>query len=124
MYHSMWSIPDSQNVIGPVQIMREQGEALLSLTSGKLQGSIQATGHGDEIIRNFNIVVPSLGYYAYTLCAYAQSPLAIYPGRFFSSFSSTWYGIADEEEFVRLFGEFLGSSSTNELIGSLLSQAS
>jgi len=124
MANSMWNLPDTQTVLGPVQIMREQGEALEIATNGKLQGRIQTHGSGSDIISEFNILVPNLGYYSYTLCAYEQKPLAIYPGRFFSSFSNSWFSVANEDEFRMFLSEMLGSQTAKQLLSSLLSQAS
>jgi len=119
---SLWNMPDSESVLGPVQIMREQGEILTRSTDGKLQYNIQTSGSGQEIVNDFNIVVPSLGFYIYTVGRYVQRPLAIYPGRFHSQLIGEWKEISDESVFRGYLGYVLGSQAAADLIKTLLSQ--
>lgn len=124
MTKSMWNLPEGEVVVGPVQIVREQLNILQVSTDDKLQGMIQTSGDAFDIANDFNIVIPALGFYSYTLARYVQKPTAIYPGRLYSALVGDWVEIPNESVFREELQKLLGSDEVRDLIKTLLSQVS
>lgn len=124
MSTSLWNLPEGDIVVGPVQIVREQLNFLESSANGKIKGVVNTSGDGGDIVNEFDLVMPSLGFYSYTLARYTQKPTAIYPGRFYSALKGDWVEILDEAAFREELAKLLGSDAVRDLLKTLLSQVS
>lgn len=63
----LWPDLNLAPVVTPLSILREQAALLGKRTKGVLRGEVETWGAGERISNSFNIVVPSLGDYKYTL---------------------------------------------------------
>jgi hypothetical protein len=65
-------------VIPPVEILREQANALTERTRGALRGLITSSSSGGDVIHTLHIHVPSLGY-SIAILGLTHDPTLIYP---------------------------------------------
>jgi hypothetical protein len=75
----LWPDLNLAPVVTPLSILREQAALLGKRTKGVLRGEVETWGAGERISNSFNIVVPSLGDYKYTLL-YVQERLVYSAG--------------------------------------------
>jgi hypothetical protein len=63
----LWPDLDLASTVTPLSILREQAGLLGKRTRGALRGEVETWSARDRISHSFNVVVPSLGGYKYTL---------------------------------------------------------
>ena len=124
----------TETVRTPVAILREQA----SLLGKKTQNVILAEVDSDvsrEFKHNFNIKVPALGYYSYTLFTITHS-IELYPLKAYLDgevakeigvdATENVFGVSikDEADLLELLAKILKAERTKQIIRTLLAQSS
>jgi len=131
-------------VVAPVTILREQAAMLGKKTNGLVLASVRTTtrdsltrdektglraltrpghdaGNGNEgFIHSFQLVVPALEDYTYTLFR-VEHGIEFYPAEFHQP-GRMGQRADSEEEFIDILREILSSDNTRRVIGSLIAQ--
>jgi hypothetical protein len=111
-----WGVLPVEPLRTPLTIMREQAALLGRRTNGVLEAEVQTSVDEQEFIHSFDLVVPSLQFYRYTLFRVRHGAM-IYPVR---------AGVGDlqnETAFTNWLKTILTSGKTQKIIANLLSQA-
>jgi hypothetical protein len=149
MVESLWSIPNTESLRAPLAILREQATALTEQTRGTLIGVAESLGRqasniaigkeamnafttgpgsavlgqqGGELNFGLSIQVPALNDYKYRLLTYRQ-PVTMYPGTLSFPLKNLDYAIINEEQFLAALKGILSSPEVQNLLASLLAQA-
>jgi hypothetical protein len=113
----LWGDIQVSDVRTPVAILREQAALLGAKTQQVIEAQVETQIYNKDFEHSFNLVVPALGYYKYSLFAVRHDvdlyPVHLAPG----SFAKT------EDDFVKWLGRRLSSPETRKIIGNLLAQA-
>ena len=119
---NLWgALPDPQEVVPPVSIMREQTPYLGKSTNNMLIADV-GTSRGDKYFMAFmRIIAPTLEHYQIDI-AETRYPLTSYPARLSNSLSGRVYDCKTEKDFREGLREILGSVDVKKVIAGLLNQ--
>lgn len=119
---SMWGeIPKSgKGIKRPFDYLNEQADILTSTYAWEVRGEVtQEISSGGRVSIDFDILVPSLGSYRYSLLKVTHR-LKIYPLILYSLANNKDYKCEDEEQFKQALRETLSSPTVKEVIGDIL----
>jgi hypothetical protein len=105
----------------PATILRQQASLLGPKTKNLVEAEVKSAPSGNDIVHNFNLVVPTLDGYTYQLFRLLHGP-SLYPITIVGG-PRAGSGIRDESELMSYLKEVLGSSETTRLVGALKAQA-
>ncbi len=114
----LWGEIEATQVRTPLIILREQAALLGAKTKNLVEASVLTHANGDSFRHRFDLVVPALDRYTYSLFTIIHGPL-IYPVAVLGK--STRF--ETEEQFVEWLGATLSSSETKRIVTNLLAQA-
>jgi hypothetical protein len=133
----LWPDLNSATIITPASILKTQAAALSQKTNGLLQGEVETSFRGKSIIHEFDLVVPALENYRYSLLRIHHEP-TLYPvyvdespipvvagentGRH-NWYSTTAYVLQDEAAFRAWLRQALAAPDTKRILENLLAQA-
>jgi hypothetical protein len=122
---SLWGdLSDLEIVRTPKEILMEQAQLLTEATDGVLVGNVESQSGSTTrlFIHDFDVTVPTLNNYSYTLLRIRHG-VAMYPVRVEASDPSTSKDCPNEEEFISTVGSILSSSAVRFILSRLRSQA-
>jgi hypothetical protein len=131
----LWPELNLAATVTPLSILREQAGLLGKKTKGVLRGEVETWGDGDRISHSFNIAVPSLGDYKYTLFSVHYLPTGypvhvdmtakpFFPGGAPIEEPSLRRSIADEDELRDWLRHIFHSDEVKRIVENLYAQAS
>jgi len=134
----LWPKLNFGSTVTPLSILREQAGLLTRRTQGTLQGDVETWTSGAQVALDFNIIVPSLGGYKYTLFRMHYfpteptgypvfvdtAPKALFPPTSPDEKPSVAGRIDNENDFRNWLRLTLASDEAKRLVESLYAQAS
>ncbi len=139
----LWPDLNLASTVTPLSILREQAGLLGKRTKGVLKGEVETWNTGGRISHAFNVVVPSLGGYKYTLFRIHHYPtgypvyvdmtaktlpseetVSIVVENSFIEMRSSSGEIADEDAFRNWLRITFHSDEVKRIVESLFAQAS
>jgi hypothetical protein len=134
----LWPNLELGSTVTPLSILREQAGLLTQRTKGRLRGEVETWTGGEQVIFAFNIVVPSLGGYKYTLLMMHyfprqpkgypvfvdSAPKIVFPQGPPVEMPSVARRIENENEFRNWLRLTFGSDEVKRIVESLYDQAS
>lgn len=118
---SLWPELVEAEERSPADVLKEQAAALNRQTKHLLRARVYMhTGLGRTLKADFDIIVPTLDDYTYTLLT-VEYPVLMYPVQVTSARSMP--KLATEQEFKDWLRSFFASDETRRIVGALLSQA-
>jgi hypothetical protein len=128
----LWPELNLAAAVTPLSILREQAGLLGKRTRGVLKGEVETWNPGSDIAHSFNIVVPSLGGYKYTLFSIHHPPTGypVYVDMALEASSSGGIPIevvvrmSDENEFRNWLRHIFHSDEVKRIVENLYAQAS
>jgi len=129
MAQNLWPDVESESVLTPVAILREQADLLGQKTKNVVTARVtggQASLYGVMTSKGFvytlSLVAPALDNYAYDILR-VRHGMQIYPVQVSDLVRNKELQAATEEEFLAALGEVLGSPEVKNVIQVLLSQS-
>lgn len=124
---NLWgSLPATEQIVTPTQILKDQAVQLGNLTNGILFGDVSVSTKGDKFVVGLSVVAPFISNYTY-LALEAEHGLQLYPVTV-----KPGYKLGDpraavkcenQSEFEKAVGEILSSDHMQRIILSLLAQS-
>jgi hypothetical protein len=113
----LWGEIEATQMRTPLVILREQASLLGSKTKNLVEASVKTHASGDHFHHSFDLVVPALDRYTYSLFKIIHGP-SIYPVNVYGEPTI----LLTEEQFLNWLGATLSSIETKRIISNLLSQ--
>ena len=112
-----WGEIEATQMRTPLVILREQASLLGAKTKNLVEASVKTRANGDAIRHSFDLVVPALGSYTYSLFVIVHGA-SIYP------INVEYKGtrLDTEQQFVEWLRATLSSPETKRIVTNLLSQ--
>ena len=133
----LWPDLNPVAIVTPASILKTQAAALSHKSNGLLQGEVQTWAQRENIYHRFNLVVPALENYRYSLLRIHHLP-TIYPVYVDDSpipvvegFDTSWnaaeerttYVLQDEDSFREWLRKAFAAPETKRILESLVAQA-
>jgi hypothetical protein len=113
----LWGEIEATQIRTPLIILREQAALLGAKTKNLVEASVKTHASGDTFRHSFDLIVPALGSYTYSLLAIVHGA-SIYPVKV--EYKGT--RLDTEEQFVEWLGATLSSAETKRIVANLLAQ--
>jgi hypothetical protein len=116
----------TEDVVPPVVILREQGQALAKKTGGLVVGNVISKRNGDEFLHTFLLEVPTLDDYSYQLLQ-VKHPILLYPAKLIRGYGGLgtvrFIDVDGPSRFLQVLQEEFGSTPVKQIVLSLKAQA-
>lgn len=124
MQKNLWGELDvEENIRTPTAILKEQADALSTLTKGILDGRVGIDQGGKGLILEFFIVARAINGYSYELLNVTHD-VELYPAYVFTQTNNRGrVECNDEQEFEDYLGEILSSNKVKRIISALIAQS-
>lgn len=124
MPKSLWGDLSNLEIVStPKSLLDEQASILTEATKGVLVGKVVDRSSSGTFAYEFNVEVPALNHYMYTLFV-AYHSIELYPVRVVSSKPPIDEKCADANELEAILASILSSEDIKRILSRLLSQIS
>ena len=119
----LWGELNLKKISTPKSILQEQAALLTNKTNGVLEGLVRTTSSGKELITFFEIRVPLMDGYSFSVLR-VHSSISVYPALLVDLVRNSQVKCGSEAEFKVTLRDLLSNPEVRNILSALISQVS